>query len=82
VVIPKGVMHRPRGESFGAIALGNLASTTAGQIGIMVTAGFAEAWISGQGGLFALLPRSRFEATPQLPQLKVVPPPPAEPITR
>jgi hypothetical protein len=68
----------PRSESYIAGALGGLVSDVAG-IGVMVTAGFAEARISGQGGLFALLPRSQVEATKHLSQLKAVPVPTEKP---
>ena len=69
----------PRSESYAATTLGILAPTPASQIGIIVTAGIAESVISGQGGLFALLPRSRAETTRHLPQLKAIPGPAAKP---
>lgn len=69
----------PRSESYVAGALGSLAPTPVIQLGVMVTAGIAEAQISHQGGLFALLPRSRAEATNHLPQLKAIPVPAAKP---
>lgn len=63
----------PRSASAGPGLLAGTSPSVAGQLGMLVLGGMTEARLSGQGGLFALVPRANAEATAQLPQLRITP---------